>query len=131
MDFSSKGDQASTTQNATHILLHSIEPHSATSLALKMIEQWRQSPELPRTCPSRTVIHLLLVRGGIDMVVQALQLPEAFVTQIAFVASGAAIQRRRSSCDARRRLVERQELLRDEVVRIAASNLSEYGVAVE
>ena len=119
------------TQETTNVSLHGIKPHSATSLAFEMIEQWRQRAELPAACPTRAVIHLLLVRWRVDMVIQTFELPEALMTQITLVVTASMVERRRRRCDGRGCFVKRQELLRDEVIRIASANFGEDRVAVE
>jgi hypothetical protein len=128
---SNKSNQSLATQKATHVPLHSIKSNRATTLALKVIEQRRQRTKLPATTPPRTVIHLFPMRRRIDMIVQTLEFPKALVTQVAFVQVAAAIVRRRCSRDARRYVAVGDELLRNHVAGVAASNLVENGVAVE
>jgi len=96
-----------------------------------MIEQRRKRPELPSTCPARAVIHLFLMYRRIDVSVQTLEFPEALVAQVAFVEERVAIVGCRSSRDARTGVGVRQELLCDEVVRVAAADFGQDGVAVE
>jgi hypothetical protein len=56
-----------------------------------MIEKSRKCTELPSTRSTRTVIYLLLVRGRVEMFVQALKLSEAFVTQVALIATAVVV----------------------------------------
>lgn len=95
-----------------------------------MIEQRSQSTEILATCPAWAMIHLLFVCRGIDMLVQARQLAEPLVTEVAFVDTPAVVVGR-CACGSSGRIGEAsEEFLRDEALGIAAANLSQYGFAV-
>jgi hypothetical protein len=65
-----------------------------------MIEQRRQRAKLLPTPPPWAMIHFLPMRRRIQMVIQALQLPEVFVAQVALVQACAEVVRRRRRGDA-------------------------------
>ncbi len=88
---SNKRNHSLPTQNTPNISLHSLKPHSPTSLALKMIEQRRKGTELSRTSSSRAMICLCLVCWQIDMSIQALKLPKQLVAEIALIATSSGV----------------------------------------
>jgi hypothetical protein len=87
----SKTDHFLPTQNPPHVPLHSIEPDSTTGLALQVIEKSCECTELPSTRSTRAMVRLLLMHWRVEMLIQALKLLEAFVTQVALIAAAVVV----------------------------------------
>lgn len=80
-----KGNHPLPSKHSARLPLHRGEPRRTATLALEVVEQLRQSRKFPAASPAETVIDLLLVRRGVEMLVERDERAVAAVAKVALV----------------------------------------------
>lgn len=124
-------NHSTTIQDLSNSVLHSAKPHAPATLTLEMIHQSAKSRELPLAAQPRTMVKVLLVHWTTKVLIEAIQLCERSMTDVALVHAEAVVVRSlrsRVGGVVRSRVLEK--FLGNHALRIATADCLVEGFAV-